>query len=121
MPQSVELLFIFKVMKNFKKILISILVICFSIFSMAAGCAEGGTPGDGGDDVTDTAKTNRVRVYDIPEGVERYSGAEVYINGEEIPVYSVMVNTSQSWTANNYRRVQNGVCLLELDGTATMW
>ena len=120
MPQSIELLFIFKVMKNFKKILISILVICFSIFSMAAGCAEGGTPGDGGDDVTGTAKTNRVRVYDIPEGVERYSGAEVYINGEEIPVYSVMVNTSQSWTANNYRRVQNGVCLLELDGTATV-
>ena len=50
MPQSIELLFIFKVMKKFKKILISVLVICFSIFSMAAGCAEGGTPGDGGDD-----------------------------------------------------------------------
>lgn len=65
-------------------------------------------------------KTARVKVYDIPEGVARYGGAEVKIGETELPVYAVQVNVSQSWTANNYRRKENGVCMFELDGSATV-
>lgn len=80
-----------------------------------AGCAEGADENQSGD-----GAASRVRVYDIPDGVDEYTQAEVYIDGQKAPVYSVMVNTSQSWTANNYRRVSNGVCLIELDGKVTV-
>lgn len=82
----------------------------------------GGGQADTGTDDGDEETVNRVRVYDIPEGVDTYEGAEVYIDGQLIPVYSVLVNTSQSWTniETSYQRVSNGVCLLELDGTVTV-
>ncbi|MDE7439362.1 MAG: hypothetical protein K2N23_02505, partial [Clostridia bacterium] len=61
-----------------------------------------------------------VRAYEIPDGSARYDGAEIFVEGKQLPAYSVKVNTSQSWTANNYQRAENGVCLFSLDGTANV-
>lgn len=61
-----------------------------------------------------------VRFYDMPEGVEKYSGAEVYLEGTRLPLYSVMVNEKHVWTASNYSRVSNGVGLFELDGKVSV-
>lgn len=91
------------------------LLIFFSLTALC-GCAAN-TPAEEPDaDV----KNSAVRVSEIPDGVKKYDGAEVYIGGERIPVYCVNVNVSQNWTANNYQRRENGVCLLQLDGTATV-
>lgn len=94
------------------------LFVCFLVFfSIAAlfGCA----PTDVPDEKPNTdGKSGTVRIYDIPDGATVYDGAEIYIEGERLPVYSVKVNTSQNWTANDYQRTENGVCLFELDGIA---
>lgn len=66
-------------------------------------------------DVPDLTQT-RVKYSAIPDGVEEYSRAEVYLGDEKLPVYSVMVNTSQSWVANNYKRVQSGAAIFAVDG-----
>ncbi len=63
---------------------------------------------------------NRVRFSRIPEGVERYDAVKVYVGETELPLYSVQVNTSQSWTPNQYKRKPNGVGLLELEGKVTL-
>ena len=92
--------------------------ICLFIFSFIlalSGCASPFMPGKG---PNNSDKENTVRAYDIPEGVNRYDGAEILIEGKQLPAYSVQVNTSQSWTGNGYQRKENGVCLFELDGTA---
>ena len=96
-----------------KKLLITILSIT-SILLALAGCGTSTVPGN----EPPKGKSGTVRVYDIPEGAARYEGAEIYIGEKRLPAYSVLVNTSQNWTPNNYRRAENGVCLFELDGEA---
>ncbi len=92
--------------------LIICLFIFFSICSAAFGCAPPNAP------ETPNAKDSMVRVYNVPDGVEKYKGAEIFIGQTEIPAYEVMVNTSQNWTGDNYQRKANGVCLFELKGKA---
>lgn len=96
-----------------KKFLACILVIP-SLLLALAGCGASTVPGN----EPPEPKCGTVRVYDIPAGAARYEGAEIYIGKERLPAYSVLVNTSQNWTPNNYRRAENGVCLFELDGEA---
>lgn len=98
-----------------------------SLFTGLLGCAPAGAPGDepsvGSSLVQPSEGGNRVsavRFYDIPDGVTQYDNAEVWVAGERMPLYSVMINTSQTWTANGYNRVSNGVGLFELDGMATV-
>lgn len=83
------------------------------------GCTPaGGVPAE--DPKTDESRVNRVRFYEIPEGAALYSRADVTVGGESLPLYSVMVNTSQYWTPNGYQRESNAVGLFELDGAATV-
>lgn len=94
------------------------IITCLFIFSSFLSVLFGCVTSDAPEKQPETAvKNSAVRIYDIPEGVERYGGAEIFIEGKRVPAYSVQVNTSQSWTANNYQRTENGVCLFELDGT----
>ncbi len=92
-----------------KKIIICILIF-FSIVAFP-GCATSCAP-------EEERKSSTVRIHEIPDGIDEYGGAEVTVEGIKLPVYPVKVNTSQNWVANSYRRVENGVCLFELDGTA---
>lgn len=80
-----------------------------------SGSEQGGD--DGGDgDGTEELMQSVVRYYAVPDGVDEYDGVEIYLEDERLPLYSIMVNDSHAWTANNYSRVQNGVGLFELDG-----
>ncbi len=113
-----------------KKFFLSLLTLIFFVAALA-GCgpptANGKEPPNT-DPPTEPPKTEEplepeekvgsLRIYDIPEGAARYETAEIWCKGERLPAYSVMVNTSQSWTPNNYRRAESGVCLFELDGAA---
>lgn len=63
---------------------------------------------------------NRVRFYPLPEGAEEYTKEEVYLGDARLPMYSVKVNTSQVWTAENYQRIENGAGFFELDGKVTV-
>lgn len=90
----------------------------FIIFSLWAlfGCAPQSVPEKPSQD----GKLASVKAYDIPDGVARYDGAEIYVGDVKLPVYSVKVNVSQNWTPNGYQRKDCGVCLFELDGVATV-
>ena len=92
-----------------KKFLICLLIF-FSITALQ-GCGTSNAP-------EEEHKSSTVRIHEIPDGAAEYDGAEISVEGKALPVYSVMVNTLQSWTANGYQRAENGVCLFELDGTA---
>lgn len=84
------------------------MIIFSSLFLALVGCVA--------PNVSDNE--SKIRAYEIPSGAERYEDAEISVGGEILPVYSVMVNTSQVWSGTDYRRVENGVCLFELDGKA---
>ena len=91
------------------------LIVCLFIFffiiafpGCATSCASAGE------------HKSTVRIHEIPDGAQSYDGAEISVEGKRLPAYSVKVNTSQNWTANGYQRADNGVCLFELDGTATV-
>lgn len=109
-----------------KKFLCVIISLCFLVF---AGCASG-TPGKEPDDGPgiivpedpdpDQGRENVVRFYPVPEGVQGYDGAEVFLGDEKLPLYGVFVNTSQVWKPNGYERTLNGVGLFELDGRVTV-
>lgn len=94
-------------------------VVFFIIFSLLAisGCADNGASGEMPEP---DGRNSAVCVSEIPQGVNRYEGAEIYIGDKKIPAYSAMVNVSQIWSGNDYQRTESGVCLLELDGTATV-
>lgn len=104
-----------------KKTILLFVCIVISLLFGGYGCAPAGAPAQPSPSPSEqTALTNKVRFYDIPDGVERYEGAEVTVGGHELPMYSVMVNLSQYWTANNYKRAESGVGLFELEGSATV-
>ncbi len=57
----------------------------------------------------------------IPEGLESFDGALVTVNGEKLPLYQVMVNTSQTWNGDTKTREPAGVGYMELaKGTAAV-
>lgn len=94
--------------------LIAFTFIFFSIFAVFFGCALPGTP------EKEPQETSKIRVYDIPDGVRTYGRAQVTCEGVSLPLYSVQVNTSQSWSPNAYKRAESGVALIELDGYAVI-
>ncbi len=98
-----------------KKLLLALSLI-LSCLLVLVGCGTSNAPDE------DPPKTeegeSRVRIAELPEGAARYEGAEISVGETSLPAYSVLVNTSQSWTPNNYKRKESGVCLFELDGTA---
>lgn len=98
------------------KTCVACIFIFFSLILVLSGCV----PTDAPPKVPDDETANRVRIYDIPDNVSRYDGVEVYVEDKPLPVYSVQVNTSQSWSGNNFQRRANGVCMFELDGTVEL-
>lgn len=48
------------------------------------------------------------------------SSLRLFEQGNNIPLYPVMVNTSNSWTPNNYTRVENSVAIIEKSGPVTL-
>lgn len=95
-----------------------LLFIFVSILAFS-GCGDNGAGASGeSPDLPD--KSSQVVISEIPQGVNRYGGAEIYIGDKKIPAYSVMVNVSQIWSGNDYQRNESGVCLFGLDGAATV-
>lgn len=58
-----------------------------------------------------------IRITAIPEGASEFTGAVVMADGKKIPLYEVMVNTSQMWNGNTETREPAGVGYLELEGS----
>lgn len=94
-----------------KKTIFACLFITFFLLTVFSGCVRQDTPPK-----KPEALDSRVRAYNVPQGVEQYTDCEVWANDTRLPVYSVQVNTSQTWSGSNYQRKANGVCLFELDG-----
>lgn len=91
------------------KKIFKILIIIFLVF-LFFGCDE--TQNENGA----KALKNQVCFHPLPEGVEEFQEAEVYIGNNRLPLYSVLVNTSQVWTPDDYKRKASGVGYFELDG-----
>lgn len=73
-------------------------------------------------DIADTTQTPEPEAaavpVSLPEGMEEFTGASVTVNGEKLPLYQVMVNTSQVWNADTKTRKPAGVGYVELsEGT----
>ena len=66
--------------------------------------------------IEDNKKENKVHIYSIPEGVEKYETAKLLLNGTECPMYLVKTNALHSWSGDNYVRQNNGVAIFSLEG-----
>lgn len=66
--------------------------------------------------IDDNKKENKVHIYSIPEGVEKYENAKLLLNGTECPMYLVKTNALHSWSGDNYVRQNNGVAIFSLEG-----
>lgn len=53
----------------------------------------------------------------MPDGVERYSGAKLYVEGEEIPLYATRYNDSQVWSAAAASRRETGFAYFDFQGS----
>ncbi len=98
-----------------KKLSLTAIALLFFVAALA-GCGSSTVPGE--EPPKPGEQQSTVRICDIPEGAARYEGAEIFCGTTRLPAYSVLVNTSQNWTPNQYRRKESGVCLFELDGAA---
>ena len=98
------------------KRLTAIFIVIIALLAAFVGCSD---PSNGTYQPSAEEKdVSKVRAYSVPSGVAEYDGAEVYVGDIKLPVYSVQVNTSQTWSGNVFARKANGVCLFELDGIA---
>lgn len=63
---------------------------------------------------------SKAYIYAIPEGVNAYTEAEVYIGDTKVDIYAVKVNISQVWNGLAPNRVDNGYIVMELEGKMTV-
>jgi len=64
-------------------------------------------------------KESRLHIYSVPEGVNKYQGASLFVGETPIDLMAVKVNLSQSWDGLAPNRVDNGVAIFRLEGKAT--
>ena len=65
-------------------------------------------------------QNSKAYLYSVPEGVEKYEDAEVYIGQTKADLYAVKVNLSQVWNGLAPNRVNNGYLVMELEGKMTV-
>lgn len=110
-------------MKN-KLTKITLLVILLVLLSLSALCAC--TPPDSQGNTTEPSdppeqkQKSKVEIVSIPDGVEKYTDAEVLLENVQLPLYNVKVNSSQFWNANTQTRIDSGVGYFNLDGKVTV-
>lgn len=71
-----------------------------------------------GEEADSTKMTNKLALYSLPTGVDEYTDARLYVDGEKLELYSVQVNTQHSYQTQNYTRSPVGVGFLRLKGKA---
>lgn len=67
--------------------------------------------------VSSETENSAVKSYEVPDGVERYSGAKLYVEGEEIPLYATRYNDSQVWSAAAASRRETGFAYFDFQGS----
>ena len=67
--------------------------------------------------VSSDTENSAVKSYEVPDGVERYSGAKLYVEGEEIPLYATRYNDSQVWSAAAASRRETGFAYFDFQGS----
>ena len=65
---------------------------------------------------SDELVQSRVRIAEIPQGVDIIEDIEVYLEDELLPLYAVKTNTSQVWNGNTQTRIDSPVGIFELEG-----
>ncbi len=61
---------------------------------------------------------SRVHVYSLPEGVNAYQDAELFIGETPVDLMAVKINLSQTWDGLAPNRVDNGAAIIRLEGKA---
>ena len=57
---------------------------------------------------------------DIPEGIPTSNSLKLFEEGNEIPLYNVKTNTSQTWNAEAPNRIDNSVAIIQKSGPITL-
>lgn len=70
------------------------------------------------DDSSDTKKRSKVSFAPYVEGVTKCESFRMYVRGEEVPVYGVMINSSQTWDKDAPNRHLEGYASINLKGKA---
>ena len=65
-------------------------------------------------------KESRLHIYSVPEGVNQYQDAFLFVGETQIDLMAFKVNLSQSWDGLAPNRVDNGVAIVRLEGKASL-
>lgn len=79
-------------------------------------CDSGADRSPDVDEGNSALKNGVVKITSVSDGVQKYDGAEVYIEDEKLELYNVKVNNEHRWNANPQNRSDSGVGYFSLDG-----
>ena len=105
--------------KCYRLVAILLLLSAIVIGAVAFACKqknEGQSSSSIGVDTEQTYPTATTKVYSVPNGVDLYGGAELYVNGEEVPLYRTKYNQEQVWSAEASNRKDTGFAYFDFDG-----
>ena len=105
-----------------KKVLVCLAValIVLSLATLLFACNGEEPHPDVIDDNPPQLEKGTVRIISVADGVEKYDGAEVYVEGVKLDLYNVKVNNEHSWSANPQNRSDSGAGYFSLDGKTTV-
>lgn len=72
-------------------------------------------------DPSDTKKRSKVSFAPFVEGNSKYESFRMYVGGKAIPIYSVNVNSSQTWSKDAPNRHLDGYASFNLEGKAKVF
>lgn len=72
------------------------------------------------EDSSSKGETSQVKFGEKVEGVLLYSSFKLFLAGEEVPVYSVKINSDHTWSAEAKNRIPTGVASFSLKGKASL-
>lgn len=92
---------------------IGVLLLVMSLLFTA--CGDSGRQ-IGGDDIEGQEPQSIVTAYEVPDGVEQFAGAELFVDGKPIPLYRTHYNASQVWSAAAENRKEAGFAYFDFSG-----
>lgn len=101
-------------------VVFAVALVLVLVATLFFACDSGADRSPDVDEGNSALKNGVVKITSVSDGVQKYDGAEVYIEDEKLELYNVKVNNEHRWNANPQNRSDSGVGYFSLDGKTTV-